>query len=69
MSVPTRSQLEDSIEKEQENINRLEKARDHFLAQWAILEKEQTEVIDSVRQYMEKIKMRDVLENIHSIKE
>ncbi len=69
MPVPTPAELQKIIDQEREHIDRLEKARSHFLTQWATLEREQSEVVASLRQYMDKIKMRDVLENIHSIKE
>lgn len=69
MSVPTSQQLQENIDREQERIDRLEKARDQFLAQWEKIEKEQTDLAEILRVYMDKIKMRDVLQTIHSIKE
>ncbi len=69
MSMPTPSELEEQIQKEIAELERLEKVQAHFLAEWKRLEKEQAETIASLRNYMEKIKMRDVLEHIHSIKE
>lgn len=69
MSLPTSSELQKTIDTEKEAIDRLEKARDRFVVQWNELEQEQEHTIALVRQYLDKIKMRDVLENIHSIRE
>lgn len=69
MSLPSPVRLEENINEEQEKIRRLEEARSHFLIEWKKIENEQKEIADSLRQYLEKIKMRDVLETIHSIKE
>ncbi|GEM_PF-2595109 len=69
MSMPTPAELEEQIQKETAELERLEKVRAHFLAQWKHLEEEQALLIASIRTYSEKIKMREVLEHIHSIKE
>lgn len=69
MSLPSKTQLEEQLRREEDQIDRLERARGHFLATWDKLEREQADTILSLRQYMDKVKMRDVLENIHSIKE
>lgn len=69
MSMPTPRQLHKTIVEEQKHIERLEKARARFLSEWNRLEKEQAEIVQSLRQYMEKVKMREVLKTIHSIKE
>ncbi len=69
MSIPSVQQLQDRAADEEARLERLQSAYAHFTAAWERIEKEQSAVVQQVQQYADKLKLRDVLQTIHAIKE
>lgn len=69
MSIPSVQQLQERAAEEKARLERLQSAYAHFMVAWERIEKEQSVLVEQVSRYSDKLKLRDVLQTIHAIKE
>ena len=69
MPLPTTQDLQNQQQDTEEKIKRLQAAYDSFLADWEKVEREEQKMAEKLRQVIDKSKMHDILDTIHSIKE